>query len=252
MIGIASVLLVITPISWILLHQPQNDPADASVPIVTRTDDTYITPTTKPVVAPPSSHPSTPPTVPPTATPTQTPTAGPTDTPSTSTTPTDGPTATPTKERATTTPTPPDRTVSTTKPRPTQTTTAPPPPVDGQMTGDEKQLFSMIDSARVDNGCAPLKQDPNLTGGARSDATDRAKTGKKLNSGSGSEAGAGGDNMTAQQAFDQMMSNHKNTILNCGLTTLGVGTQGADYSTGVLCPLFCSSKTRVAWVADFS
>jgi hypothetical protein len=120
------------------------------------------------------------------------------------------------------------------------------------MTGAEMQLFSMIDNARVANGCAPLKQDPNLTGGARSDATDRAKSGKNLNSSSGSKLGAGGDNMTAQQAFDQMMSSSRSTILSCGLTTLGVGTQGADYSTGVLCPLICSDKTRVAWVADFS
>ena len=66
LIAIASVILVITPISWILLHEPQSDQADASVPYVTRDDDTYITASTDPVVdttdAPPTAVPSTPPT----------------------------------------------------------------------------------------------------------------------------------------------------------------------------------------------
>lgn len=253
MVAIASVVLVITPISWILLHQPQNDPADASVPIVTRTDDTYITPTTKPVVAPPTAHPSTPPTATRTPTPTPTDSASPTETPST-VSPTDDPTASPTKDgkttEPTTAPTSPGRTVSTKRPTTPPTTTAPPPPppVDGQMTGDELQLFNLIDNARVDNGCARLKQDPNLTGSARAEAGDRASSGSNLNSGTG----AGGDNMTAQQAFDRMMNNSRSTILNCGLTTLGVGAQGSPHDSGVLCPLLCSKKTRVAWVADFS
>ena len=120
------------------------------------------------------------------------------------------------------------------------------------MTGDEKQLFNLIDNARVNSGCAPLKQDPNLTTGARGEAGDRAASGKNLNKSSGSETGAGGDNMSAQQAFDQMMSSNRSTVLNCGLTTLGVGAQGSPYDSGILCPLICSSKTRVAWVADFS
>lgn len=259
MIGIASVLLVITPISWILLHQPQNDPADASVPMVTRTDDTYITPSTKPVVVPPTKLPTTPPTAKPTATPTPTPTDSDTPTPTDSASPTDGPTKTPTKESTsvpTQAPTSPGHTV-TTKPNPSTppTTTVPPPPVDGGMDSDEMQLFNLIDNARVNNGCARLKQDPNLTTGARSDADNRASTGKKLNSGSGSSAGAGGDGMSAQQAFNQMMDDSNDTILNCSLTTLGVGTGDATYrSGGILCGIgFCTStKTRVAWVADFS
>ena len=39
-------------------------------------------------------------------------------------------------------------------------------------------------------------------------------------------------------------------ILNCGLTTLGVGMDKAKYQDCVL--IFCSTKTRVAWVADFT
>jgi hypothetical protein len=204
------------------------------------------------VVDPPTTHPNTPPTVPPTATPTPTPTdsATPTETPSTAS-PTDDPTATPTDRKTTeptTAPTSPGRTVSTKRPTTSPTTTPPPPPVDGKMTGDELQLFNLIDNARVDNGCARLKQDPNLTASARAEAGDRALSGNNLDSGTG----AGGDNMTAQQAFDRMMNNSRSTILNCGLTTLGVGAQGSPHDSGVLCPLLCSKKTRVAWVADFS
>jgi len=254
------VLLVITPISWILLHQPQNDPADASVPIVTRTDDTYITPTTKPVVAPPTHRASTPPTATPTVTPTQAPTDSvtPTETPST-TGPTDGPTDTPTKERMTTAPTTvpstPNRTVETTKPRPTTTTptiTAPPPPpvADGGMNSDELQLFNLIDSARVNKGCARLEQDPGLTNGARADAGSRAKSGA-VNSGGGSSSTAGGDDWSAQQAYNQMMAQSRSTVLNCGLTTLGVGHRDAQHCT--LQVLVCLNwADRHAWVADFS
>ena len=90
------------------------------------------------------------------------------------------------------------------------------------MNPDELQLFNLIDSARVNNGCARLEQDPGLTDGARSDAGNRAKSGS-TNSFSGSESTAGGDNWSAQQAFNQMMAQSKSTVLNCGLTTLGVG-----------------------------
>src|SRR4051794_13451459 len=50
LVAIGTVILVITPISWILLHEPQSDQADASVPYVTRDDDTYITASNEPVV----------------------------------------------------------------------------------------------------------------------------------------------------------------------------------------------------------
>jgi hypothetical protein len=259
-VAIASVVLVITPISWILLHQPQNDPADASVPMVTRTDDTYITPSTKPVVAPPTPQPSTPPTATPSATPTPTPTdsATPTETPST--TPTDDPTATPTDGRKTTepttAPTSPGRTVSTRRPTTPPTTTQPPPPppdADGGMNSDELQLFNLIDNARVNAGCARLEQDPGLTDAARADAGNRAESGA-TNSASGSASTAGGDNWSAQQAFNQMMAQSKSTVLNCGLTTLGVGRKSAKYCNAINLLGFCvgSKPTRVAWVADFS
>lgn len=267
MIAVASVLLVITPISWILLHQPQNDPADASIPMVTRTDDTYITPSTKAAVATPSARVTTPPTATPTVTPTTTPTTTPSTTPTGS--PTDTPTDTPTRESTrnpttaptsaptstapTTAPTTPGDTVTSKPPTtPPPTTTPPPPPVDGGMQGTEKQLFDMIDNARVNNGCTSLKQDPSLTTSARSTASSRASSGSNLNGGSGSQAGAGGDKMTVQQAYNQMMKNRQGTILNCSLTTLGVGTDSQPHDTGLLCPLICGTTTRNVWVANFS
>ncbi|TDW79736.1 hypothetical protein EV137_8077 [Kribbella pratensis] len=255
---------MITPISWILLHQPQNDEADASIPIVTRTDDTYITPTTKAAVATPSARVTVPPTATPTATPTSTPsetpsatpssspTNTPTDSPTTksSKTPTTAPTSAPTTQ-PTTAPTSPGRTVPT--PTPTQTTTTtPPPPVDGGMNADEQQLFDLIDNARVNNGCARLKEDPSLTSGARSTAQSRATSGDNLNSSSGSQVGAGGDGMTAQQAYNQLMKKYRSQVLDCDRTTLGVGMKSATHKTGLLCPIVCGSATRYAWVANYS
>jgi hypothetical protein len=120
------------------------------------------------------------------------------------------------------------------------------------MDPTEKSLFDLIDNARVSNGCARLKQDPNLTHPAHSKASSRAQSGKDLNTSSGSELGAGGDKMSAQQAYDRLMSNNRSAVLNCGYTTLGVGSVAADYKTGLLCPLVCSTNNRRAWVADFS
>jgi uncharacterized protein YkwD len=248
LIAIASVVLVITPISWILLHQPQNDDADASVPIVTRTDDTYVTPTTKPAAStPPVPRPTTP-----KATPTPTPTdsATPTSTPSTSE-PTRVPTTGPT-EQGTTAPTAtPSTRRPTATPSTTSTPTAPPPPADdGNMKTNELALFNLIDEARQSNGCAPLQRDSDVTAGARGDADNRAESGSVNASGSSMSA-AGGDNWTAQKAFNQMMSQSRSTILNCGLKTLGVGFGTAPHCTVEV--LWClSSADRNAWVADFT
>ena len=254
-------VLVITPISWILLHQPQNDEADASVPMVTRTDDTYITPSTKAAKVTPSAKVTVPPTATPTATPTSTPSTTPSTTPTES--PTDSPTETPTKSstktptvaptsapttQPSTAPTSPGRTVTT--PGPTQTTTTPPPPpVDGGMQPNEKQLFDMIDNARADNGCAPLKQDPGLTNSARGTAGSRAKTGSGMNDTSAPQVGAGGDNMTAQQAYNKLMSSDsRSTVLDCGKTTLGVGFGTAKHCTLII--IACTDRN--VWVANFS
>jgi hypothetical protein len=121
------------------------------------------------------------------------------------------------------------------------------------MNSDELQLFNLIDNARVNAGCARLEQDPGLTDAARADAGNRAESGA-TNSASGSASTAGGDNWSAQQAFNQMMTQSKSTVLNCGLTTLGVGRKSAKYCNAINLLGIClgSKPTRVAWVADFS
>jgi hypothetical protein len=119
------------------------------------------------------------------------------------------------------------------------------------MTSDELQLFDMIDNARVNNGCARLEQDPDLTLSARSDARSRSRSTSNLNDGSSSMSAAGGDDFTAQQAFNKMMSQSRSTILNCGLTTLAVGRGTTEYCK---VPVLCLTGTtdRNAWVADFT
>ncbi|WP_460666889.1 CAP domain-containing protein [Kribbella swartbergensis] len=121
------------------------------------------------------------------------------------------------------------------------------------MTAEELQLFDMIDAARVENGCAPLEQDPSLTDGARSDADERAESGAVNSSGS-SKTTAGGNSWTAQQAYNQMMTQSRSVVLNCNLDTLGVGRETARYCSRFNLFGICIGtwNTRVAWVADFS
>jgi uncharacterized protein YkwD len=263
------VILVITPISWILLHQPQSDQADASVPYVTRDDDTYITASTDPVVdttdAPPTAVPSTPPTPGQTpSTPGVTPTLTPGQTPGTpgttepTVTPTDGPTDQPTDTPTSGTTTAPPPSSETQDPRPTKTptrtptadpTTPEPPRDNGDQDSAERELFSIIDSARQERGCAPLRKNTGLDQSAESDAEDRASSGND-DTGS-SSAAAVGDGMSAQAAFDKLKSESPGTLFDCGHDTVGVGQGDAPHRTGALCPLVCSTKTRYAWVVDF-
>jgi hypothetical protein len=116
------------------------------------------------------------------------------------------------------------------------------------MTNEELKLFSLIDKARQDKGCAPLQRNSSLSGGARTDAESRAANGNVSANGS-SMAAAGGDDWSAQTAFNRMMKQNSSVILNCGLTTLGVGRGTAPHDVCFL--FFCSTKTRVGWVADF-
>ncbi|MEV6413389.1 hypothetical protein [Kribbella sp. NPDC051718] len=271
-VAMGTVILVITPISWILLHQPQSNEADASVPYVTRDDDTYLKASTKPVVARPTA-------TTPSGTPTGTPSAGtpsPSDTPSTpgqtptdapSTTPTDGPTDQPTDGPTTGGPTDGPTSGTTTKapgnpnnptpthsptntPSTTPSTTTPPPPADGgSMSAEEQELFALVDNQRVESGCSPLRRNSNLTGGARAEAEDRARTGQMASGGS-SGASTGGKDMTAKAAFDRLMSSNSRTVLDCGLDELGVGQGDAKYCTTQV--LVClNTATRYAWVVDF-
>ncbi|NEA31588.1 hypothetical protein G3I17_07910 [Streptomyces sp. SID13031] len=266
--AIGTVILVITPISWILLHQPQSNEADASVPYVTRDDDTYIKTSTKPVVATPSATTpgSTPSGTPTSATPTptdtpstpgQTPSTTPTDGPSTTPTsgPTDGPTAGPTDGPSTQTPqVPPNSQQPTNTPSSTpsstpSTSTPPPPTDDGDMSGEEVELFSLVDNQRVENGCAPLRRNSSLSGGAGAEADDRAES-NSYSSGS-SKASTGGKDMTAKTAFSRLMDNSSGTLLDCGLRELGVGRGDAKFCNALICLGSVGQATRYAWVVDF-
>ncbi|MEV8374939.1 hypothetical protein AB0P21_19535 [Kribbella sp. NPDC056861] len=276
-VAIGTVILVITPISWILLHQPQSNQAEASVPYVTRDDDTYLQTSTTPIVATPTAtipgstptpapttgtpKPTATPSVPgrnPTTTPTDAPTAAPTD--GSTDQPTSGPTDSPDATQAPQNPasqtpggqTPePTHSPSSTPSSTPSTTTPPPPSDDGSMSGAEVELFTLVDNARAERGCAPLQRDSDLTGGARQDAKTRAKSGD-VSDNSSSMAATGGDDVTAKAAFTKLKSASAGTLFNCGLHELGVGKGTSDRKVGLLCPLVaCTTKTRVAWVVDF-
>ncbi|MFI5713611.1 hypothetical protein [Kribbella sp. NPDC051620] len=118
------------------------------------------------------------------------------------------------------------------------------------MKPEEQELFSLVDNERVERGCAPLRPNSNLTGGARTDAETRADNGDVSDS-SSSMVAAGGDGVTAKAAFDKLKSQSSSIVFNCGLRELGVGQGTADHKVGALCPLVCSTRTRVAWVVDF-
>lgn len=271
LIAVAALLLVSTPIAWVLFRDDGGGlAADDSVPYVTLDDDRYIstkdheepiadstrdlpetatTPSTsaEPTDSPtPSDSPSASKSPRPTNRPTDVPT-GPVTVPATGR-PTYGPTATgrPTES---TTPT-------VTEPQPTDTTTpspdgkpTAPTPDDGSMTAKELELFRLIDNERAGNGCDPLRRDSDLTATARADAQHRAEENELTGSGT-SYVAAGGDSMTATAAFDRMISRNAATLTNCNLGTLGVG-RGTDTYRSCTLLLFCSTETRVAWVADF-
>jgi uncharacterized protein YkwD len=257
-------MLVITPISWILLHEPQADQADASVPYITRDDDTYITASNQPVVATPTApdDPASPTASPSTRTPkpsapvtpggtsSTSPTDGPTDGPGTGTEPSTPP-STGTTEDPAPDPDPDSDPSTTTPPSNTPPPSTPPPADNGSMSGEEAELFSLVDEARTSNGCAPLRRNSNLTGAARNDAEGRAASGD-VSETEASKAAAGGDGMSAKKAFERLKSESSSTLFNCGLDELGVGRGDATYKDGILCPLgLCGKKTRVAWVVDF-
>ena len=118
------------------------------------------------------------------------------------------------------------------------------------MSADEASLFSKIDSARQSEGCAPLRRNNALSDNAEDEAGSRAKANDF--SASGSEAAAGGKDMSAQTAFDRLMDQSSGTVLNCGLDELGVGRGTAEYCSALLCVGSLGEATRVGWVADFN
>ncbi|MFF0270470.1 CAP domain-containing protein [Kribbella sp. NPDC004536] len=115
------------------------------------------------------------------------------------------------------------------------------------MTEDELQLFQLIDNARISQGCTPLTRDTHLTNTARADARKGAKSGTV--STDGNRLGAGGDRWTVQQAFDQMMSQDRTTVLNCSLATWGIGFASHSHCKILLC--LTGTIDRNMWVAAF-
>jgi hypothetical protein len=122
---------------------------------------------------------------------------------------------------------------------------------DGSMDGSELQLFSLIDNARQQHGCAPLRRNSDLSGGAGSEADQRAHDNNFDGDGSRSPA-VGGDELSPGDAFNRMMDQNSGTVLNCGLHELGVGRGTKTYKkcTALLC-LTSRRVERVGWVADF-
>ncbi len=175
---------------------------------------------------------------------------------STSTTSTTGApttTATPTTTSATTTTTTPVPTSSTTPAPPTTTTNRPSPPAGPTSTqrpptspGQAAQLFQLVNSARDDWGCGPLREDSRLDNAAIAHSEDMANNDYFSHNGPGSTrfdrriesygyGSPGGENIakgqtSAQQVFDDWMndSGHRNNILNCQFVAMGIGvdTQG--------------------------
>lgn len=270
---LGAILAVVAPVAWILGQETGGGRADESIPYVNRDDDSYSTPDHEiPIVdSTPGDVPSTAPT--PTSTPTTTPGSTPTPTPGVTrtpdrlstetpvptTAPTDRPTSTETvpatgRPTTSTRPTSTPTSTSSPKPTPTPTETTRTPTDNGGMETFELELFSALNGERQNEGCAPLKRNTSLTKGARADAKDRAKSGEVDGRGA-SYAAVGGKGMTAKGAADRLLQDHRSTMLNCDLTTLGVGRGDHTYTeSGLLCNLFntCPEATRFAWVVDFT
>ncbi len=109
------------------------------------------------------------------------------------------------------------------------------------MTDRELGLFTLIDDARVDHGCARLGRDTALTTSARAHAAEDPFT----PTGNGTEAIAEGKN--ARDAFSRMMDAYRDTLLDCGLTDLGVGYAQEQSKDN------CEQGSCIVrrWVADF-
>ncbi|MDX6292565.1 MAG: hypothetical protein QOH50_1640, partial [Kribbellaceae bacterium] len=121
LLAIAVLLLVLAPISWILLQQPNSNETDASIPYVTGGDDRYVTTSNEPVAATSSPVPSPSATPTPddtTGTPTPTPTHSPTPGKTPTRRPTAGPTSVPTDGHTVAPTDQPTRAGSTLKPTP--------------------------------------------------------------------------------------------------------------------------------------
>ena len=138
---------------------------------------------------------------------------------------------------------------TTTAPAPPVTTTNRPSPTTQRVPTDSaqaEQLFQLVNSARSDWGCDPLREDSRLDNAALAHSVDMADNGYFSHNGPGNTRfdrriesygydSPGGENIargqtSAQQVFDAWMSDsgHRDNILNCDFVAMGVGldTQG--------------------------
>jgi uncharacterized protein YkwD len=139
-------------------------------------------------------------------------------------------------------------TPTTTKPAPKPTTTTKPPPPKPTTTTEDSpppsqtdEVFTLVNQARADNGCNPLKTDSRLTTAAQGHSDDMAQqnyfshtTPSGVTFDKREEAAGyptpGGENIaqgqtSAQQVMTDWMnsSGHRANILNCQFTAIGIG-----------------------------
>jgi uncharacterized protein YkwD len=128
----------------------------------------------------------------------------------------------------------------------TTTTKAPPPPPktttqDAPPPSQTDEVFTLVNQARADNGCNPLKVDSRLTTAAQGHSDDMAQqnyfshtTPSGVTFDKREEAAGyptpGGENIaqgqtSAQQVMTAWMnsSGHRANILNCQFTAIGIG-----------------------------
>ncbi len=85
-----------------------------------------------------------------------------------------------------------------------------------------------------------------MTRSAEAEAERRAENDTVNDGNTGSKATAGGDDWSANKAYDRMMSKNRDTLLNCSLTTMSVGRGTAEYEHCTLVLHAAPTRTRAS------
>jgi uncharacterized protein YkwD len=161
-------------------------------------------------------------------------------------------TAPPTTATATTAPptTPAPTAPPTTAPPPTAppATDPPPPPPPAPAPTEAGQVVDLVNAARADAGCGALTVDARLTAAAQAHSDDMAAQGYFSHTSLDGRSFAdrvraaghpspGGENIaqgqrSAEAVHDAWMNSqgHRDNILNCGFTTIGVGLHAGSWT----------------------
>lgn len=147
----------------------------------------------------------------------------------------------------TTTTTTTTATTTTTKPKPTSSRPAPPSHSTTTATTEQAapsqsaRVLQLVNEARGQRGCAPLKSDGRLTNAAQSHSTDMARRGyfshdtpegvhfdQRIKAAGYAQPGAENIAMgqrSAEEVMDAWMHSdgHRRNILNCDLSAIGIG-----------------------------